>query len=316
MSPSWPSNPDDEVLALIDREVERQNTTIQLIASENFTSPAVLRATGSVLTNKYSEGYPGKRYYGGNEVIDEVEDVARDAGQGPLQRPARQRAAARRRQRQHGRVPRAAGPGRHRARPAPRPGRPPHPRLAGERQRQALQLRVLRRHRRATSASTSTRCATPPSSTGRRSSSPAPPPTRGSSTRRRSAPSPTRSAPCSCSTPPTSPGSSPAGQHPNPMDHGADIMTFTTHKTLRGPRGGAILCTRRAGRRHRQVGVPRVCRAARSTTSSRPRPWPSPRPPRPSSRSTPPRSCATPPRSPRPSPATACASCPAAPTTT
>jgi glycine hydroxymethyltransferase len=74
----WPSNPDDEVFALIDREVERQNTTLQLIASENFTSPAVLRATGSVLTNKYSEGYPGKRYYGGNEVIDEVEEVARE----------------------------------------------------------------------------------------------------------------------------------------------------------------------------------------------------------------------------------------------
>src|SRR5918994_2717957 len=74
---AWPSNASDEVLALIDREVERQNTTIQLIASENFTSPAVLRATGSVLTNKYSEGYPGKRYYGGNEVIDEVEELAR-----------------------------------------------------------------------------------------------------------------------------------------------------------------------------------------------------------------------------------------------
>ncbi|HKY64785.1 MAG TPA: serine hydroxymethyltransferase [Acidimicrobiales bacterium] len=74
----WPTTPDDELFALIDREVERQNTTVQLIASENFTSPAVLRATGSVLTNKYSEGYPGKRYYGGNEVIDEVEDLARE----------------------------------------------------------------------------------------------------------------------------------------------------------------------------------------------------------------------------------------------
>ncbi|HEX6568049.1 MAG TPA: serine hydroxymethyltransferase [Acidimicrobiales bacterium] len=74
----WPTTPDDELFGLIDREVERQNTTIQLIASENFTSPAVLRATGSVLTNKYSEGYPGKRYYGGNEVIDQVEDLARD----------------------------------------------------------------------------------------------------------------------------------------------------------------------------------------------------------------------------------------------
>jgi glycine hydroxymethyltransferase len=74
----WPTTPDDELFSLIDREVERQNTTVQLIASENFTSPAVLRATGSVLTNKYSEGYPGKRYYGGNEVIDQVEDLARE----------------------------------------------------------------------------------------------------------------------------------------------------------------------------------------------------------------------------------------------
>jgi len=65
------------VADIIDRERERQNTTIQLIASENFTSPAVLAAQGSVLTNKYSEGYPGKRYYGGNVVVDEVEDLAR-----------------------------------------------------------------------------------------------------------------------------------------------------------------------------------------------------------------------------------------------
>ena len=56
----------------------RQNTTIQLIASENFTSPAVLAAQGSVLTNKYSEGYPAKRYYGGNIVVDEAEELARD----------------------------------------------------------------------------------------------------------------------------------------------------------------------------------------------------------------------------------------------
>ena len=68
---------DDELFAILERELERQNTTIQLIASENFVSPGVLEATGSVLTNKYSEGYPGKRYYGGNEVIDEVEELAR-----------------------------------------------------------------------------------------------------------------------------------------------------------------------------------------------------------------------------------------------
>ena len=73
----WPTDRDTELFDVIDREVERQNTGIQLIASENFTSPAVMEATGSVLTNKYSEGYPGKRYYGGNEFVDESEDLAR-----------------------------------------------------------------------------------------------------------------------------------------------------------------------------------------------------------------------------------------------
>ncbi len=68
---------DPELADIIRREVVRQNTTIQLIASENFTSPAVLAAQGSVLTNKYSEGYPGKRYYGGNYVVDEAEELAR-----------------------------------------------------------------------------------------------------------------------------------------------------------------------------------------------------------------------------------------------
>ena len=69
---------DPEVNNLIGQELNRQQTTLQLIASENFTSPAVLAATGSVLTNKYSEGYPGRRYYGGNFIIDEVENLARD----------------------------------------------------------------------------------------------------------------------------------------------------------------------------------------------------------------------------------------------
>jgi glycine hydroxymethyltransferase len=68
---------DRELFAIIEAEKERQNTTLQLIASENFTSTAVLAATGSVLTNKYSEGYPGKRYYGGNAVVDRAEDLAR-----------------------------------------------------------------------------------------------------------------------------------------------------------------------------------------------------------------------------------------------
>jgi glycine hydroxymethyltransferase len=70
-------HPDRELFAIIDAEKERQNTTLQLIASENFASAEVMAAAGSVLTNKYSEGYPGKRYYGGNYVIDRVEDLAR-----------------------------------------------------------------------------------------------------------------------------------------------------------------------------------------------------------------------------------------------
>jgi glycine hydroxymethyltransferase len=69
---------DPEVSRLLGEEAERQSTTLQLIASENFTSPAVLAASGSVLTNKYAEGYPGRRYYGGNQIIDEVEDLARN----------------------------------------------------------------------------------------------------------------------------------------------------------------------------------------------------------------------------------------------
>jgi glycine hydroxymethyltransferase len=72
------TDPDIEVQTLIEREIERQTTGIQLIASENFTSPAVMRAVGSVLTNKYSEGYPGKRYYGGNSVVDSIEQLAID----------------------------------------------------------------------------------------------------------------------------------------------------------------------------------------------------------------------------------------------
>jgi glycine hydroxymethyltransferase len=67
---------DSEVQAALDGELERQRTTIELIASENFASPAVLAAQGSVLTNKYAEGYPGKRYYGGCEQVDMVEVLA------------------------------------------------------------------------------------------------------------------------------------------------------------------------------------------------------------------------------------------------
>jgi glycine hydroxymethyltransferase len=68
---------DPAVLAILERELARQRSRLQLIASENFASPAVLAAAGSVLTNKYAEGYPGRRYYAGNEHTDEVEELAR-----------------------------------------------------------------------------------------------------------------------------------------------------------------------------------------------------------------------------------------------
>jgi glycine hydroxymethyltransferase len=67
---------DPEMAALIRRDVERQNSHIHLIASENFASPAVMAASGSVFTNKYAEGYPGRRYYEGCEVVDEMESLA------------------------------------------------------------------------------------------------------------------------------------------------------------------------------------------------------------------------------------------------
>lgn len=69
---------DPEVAAACDRELERQRTTIELIASENIVSKAVLLAAGTVLTNKYAEGFPGKRYYGGCQCVDVVEDIARE----------------------------------------------------------------------------------------------------------------------------------------------------------------------------------------------------------------------------------------------
>src|ERR1044072_3621689 len=69
---------DPEIAKLLGREADRQRGQIELIASENFTWPSVLEAVGSVPTNKYAEGYPGRRYYGGCEVVDEIEQLAID----------------------------------------------------------------------------------------------------------------------------------------------------------------------------------------------------------------------------------------------
>src|SRR5829696_10122542 len=67
---------DKQVFDIIKKELERQRNGIELIASENFTSLQVMQAMGTVMTNKYAEGYPGRRYYGGCEVVDEIETLA------------------------------------------------------------------------------------------------------------------------------------------------------------------------------------------------------------------------------------------------
>ena len=72
------ANSDPELFGILQKEAEREESTIELIASENFTSQAVMEMVGGVMTNKYAEGYPGKRYYGGCDIVDEAENMARD----------------------------------------------------------------------------------------------------------------------------------------------------------------------------------------------------------------------------------------------
>ena len=137
------TEPDTELEQLLDRELERQNTGLQLIASENFTSPAVMRADRFGAHQQVLRGLPGQALLRRQRRHRRGRGARHRAGQGAVRRRARQRPAALRRQRQHVRVPGAAAAGRHGARPQPRPRRPPHPRLAGQRQRPALPLRRL-----------------------------------------------------------------------------------------------------------------------------------------------------------------------------
>src|ERR1700682_1326543 len=69
---------DHQIWTALEEEIDRQQDGLEMIASENYTSPAVMQAAGSVLTNKYAEGYPGRRYYGGCEHVDVIENLARD----------------------------------------------------------------------------------------------------------------------------------------------------------------------------------------------------------------------------------------------
>jgi glycine hydroxymethyltransferase len=75
---SYIKKTDPELFSILEKELDREESTIELIASENFTSQAVMEMTGGVMTNKYAEGYPGKRYYGGCEIVDQAENIARD----------------------------------------------------------------------------------------------------------------------------------------------------------------------------------------------------------------------------------------------
>ena len=81
-------NEDVEIAEAIQAEMDRQNSHIELIASENWVSKAVMAAMGSPLTNKYAEGYPGKRYYGGCQCVDVVENLARERAKELFQRAA------------------------------------------------------------------------------------------------------------------------------------------------------------------------------------------------------------------------------------
>ena len=123
----------------------RQQSHLELIASENIASPAVMAAQGSILTNKYAEGYPDKRYYGGCEFVDRAEQTGHRPGPGPVRCRQRQRAAPLGLPGQHGRLLCPARTRRHGAGHGPGPRRPPDPRRQGQLFRSPFPLRPLRR---------------------------------------------------------------------------------------------------------------------------------------------------------------------------
>ena len=131
---------DPEVADLVAAEERRQAEHIRLIASENYASRAVREASGSALTNKYSEGYPGKRYYEGNAVVDVVEELAVERARDAVRRRARQRAALLGLAREPRGLPRVLRAGRHDHGPRPARGRPPDARVERLDHRQVVQV--------------------------------------------------------------------------------------------------------------------------------------------------------------------------------
>ena len=240
--PDPPLDAADPVVAdLIHQEGLREFRKFRLIPSENYASRAVLEAVGSVLTNKYSEGYAGKRYYEGQQIIDQVEELASSRLQGAVRRRARQRAAVLRQPGEPRRLPRLLQAGRRRSWASGCRRRPPHARLERQHHGQLLQDHPLRRPRDTTSASTSTRCASWPTSTGRSSCGRAPPPTRALLDFAEFREIADECGAILCADIAHIAGLVAGGAHPSPVGI-ADVVTTTTHKTLRGPRGGIIMC--------------------------------------------------------------------------
>ena len=145
MMPTKPlAEADPQIAQLIREETRRQAEGLELIASENFVSPAVMEAMGSTLTNKYAEGYPGKRYYGGCEVVDKVEQLAIDRAKqlfGAEHANVQPHSGSQANMAAYFALARAR---RHDPRHEPLVRRAPHARLAGELLRQALQDRAVR----------------------------------------------------------------------------------------------------------------------------------------------------------------------------
>ena len=128
---------DPEIAAVLDAELSRQQDGLEMIASENFVPRAVLQAQGSVLTNKYAEGYPGRRYYGGCEQVDKIETIARERAKSLFG------AEYVNVQSQCGRLPGARQARRHGTRSGPRSRRTSHPRHENQFLRPFLPCRSL-----------------------------------------------------------------------------------------------------------------------------------------------------------------------------